>query len=420
METIMKAVHFMENNQNEEALKLLEKYIPTADDDKKYTIAEFYLQWGYFSEALEILQELIQKYPDETDLKILLANIYIELENDKQAIDLLDEVQENDPLYVQVLLQLADLYQAQGLFEVTEIKLLEAKKRQPNEAIIDFALGEFFFSIGEYKKAINYYETMLPDTIELADVSIYARLGEAYASTGEYEIALTYFQKSDSKNPDILFKFGFTAYHANRKDIAINVWKNVIQIDEHYHTVYYELAKAYFEEEFIQEAYDTAKQGLQMDEYNKELYFFAGKLAHQLHKAEESEKFLRQAITLDADYKEAILFIIEQFKQQDRHEEVVTLLEEINRLGAIDPLYDWELARAHQEIESYVQAAKYYESAYNHLLDDAEFLKEYGYFLTEEGKMKEAILILEAYLTIEPSDDDTIEYIDRLKQSEEI
>lgn len=420
METIMKAVHFMENNQNEEALKLLEKYIPTADDDKKYTIAEFYLQWGFFKESLNILQELLQKYPDETDLKILLANIYIELEDDKQAIDLLDEVHENDPLYVQVLLLLADLYQAQGLFEVTELKLLEAKKLQPNEAIIDFALGEFFFSIGEYKKSIIYYEKMLPDTTELADISICARLGEAYASIGEYEIALTHFQRNDSKNPDILFKFGFTAYHANRKDIAINVWKNVIQIDEHYHTVYYELAKAYYEEEFIQEAYDTAKQGLQMDEYNKELYFFAGKLAHQLHKTTESEAFLRQAIALDADYKEAILFLIEQYKQQDRHKEVVTLLEEVNRLGAIDPLYDWELARAHQEIESYSQAAKYYESASNHLRDDSEFLKEYGYFLTEEGKMKEAIFILEAYLTIEPSDVDTIEYVDRLKQSEEI
>lgn len=417
METIMKAVHFMENNQSEDALKLLETYIPTADDDKKYTVAEFYMQWGFFKQALDILQELLNKYPAETDLKILLANIYIELEDDKQAIDLLNDIDQEDPLYVQVLLLLADLYQAQGLFEVTELKLLEAKQIYPDEPIIDFALGEFFFSIGESKKSIIYYEKILLETEELADISINARLGEAYAAVGKYEIALKFFQKDNSKNPDTLFKFGFTAYHADRKDIAINVWKKVIELDEHYHTVYYELSKAYYEEELIQEAYDVAKQGLKMDEFNKELYYFTGKLAHQLHETEDSEKFLRQSIALDADYREAILFLIEQLKQQDRHEEVVTLIEEINRLGAIDPIYDWELARAHEVLENYQQAVKHYKNAYIHLHEDSEFLKEYGYFLTEDGKVKEAILVLNNYLKFEPSDVDTVEYIDRIKQS---
>src|SRR5699024_11877433 len=77
-------------------------------------------------------------------------------------IELLTSISEDDPAYLQALLQLADLYQSEGLFEVAESKLLEAKNIQPDEPIIDFALGEFFFSTGEYQRAIIHYEK-LPD-----------------------------------------------------------------------------------------------------------------------------------------------------------------------------------------------------------------------------------------------------------------
>src|SRR5690625_1979526 len=210
IDTIMQAVDYMENNQPEKALMLLKKYLPTADDDKRFTIAEFYFQWGFFQESSQILGDLIQRYPDENELKILQANILIELEEDSEAIQLLNEIEKDDPVYEQALLLLADLYQIQGLFEVSESKLLEAKQLNSDEPIIDFALGELYFSIGDYKKAIIYYEKVLSETRIMGQISIYERLAESYSATGEFEIALNYFQKDDSDNPDILFKFGLT------------------------------------------------------------------------------------------------------------------------------------------------------------------------------------------------------------------
>lgn len=419
IDTIMQAVDYMENNQPEKALMLLNKYLPTADDDKKFTIAEFYFQWGFFQESSQILGDLIQRYPDENELKILQANILIELEEDSEAIQLLNEIEKNDPVYEQSLLLLADLYQVQGLFEVSEAKLLEAKQLNPNESIIDFALAELYFSIGDHKKAIIYYEKVLSETIEIGEISIHERLAECYASTGEYELALEFFQKNKSSHPDDLFKFGLTAYYADRKDIAINVWKKVIELDEHYHSVYLELAKAYYEEELLQEAFKIAEKGLKLDEYNKELYYFAGKLAYQLDKVTLSENYIREAIVLDSDYKEAILFLIHIFKQADDHHKIVELLNDINELGAIDPLYDLELARAYQELEAYDKAAQFYQEAFHQLKDDSLFLKEYGYFLVEDGQFDKAIEVLETYLQFEPSDVETLEQVDRLKQSRE-
>ncbi|HLS60887.1 MAG TPA: tetratricopeptide repeat protein [Virgibacillus sp.] len=419
MDTIMKAVHLMDNKQTEEALQLLDNHLLVTDDDKKYTIAELYLQWGLNEKAQSILQDLLHRYPEENDIKIMLADIYIGLEDDQSAINLLSEIDANDPSYLQALLQMADLYEAQGLFEVAELKLLEAKQINPNEPIIDFALGEFLFSIGEYNRATTYYEKILPEIKELSNVQIPARLAEAHAAQGNYEIALEYFNTFETSDPDILFKYGLTAYYAKRKDIAINVWNRVIELDEYYHTVYYELAKAYRDEGRIEEAFTTIKKGLEMDEFNKELYYYAGVLANQLNKFTDSVDYIRQAIVLDSDYKDAVLFLIELFKTEEEHTKIIELITDIKNEGAIDPLYEWEIARAFVENEAYDQALEHYHQAYNNLKQDTDFLKEYGYFLVEEGEVEQAVTVFNNYLTKEPTDDETREYVERLVQSKD-
>ncbi|MFC2948317.1 tetratricopeptide repeat protein [Virgibacillus sediminis] len=419
MDTIMEAVKLVESNQTEKAIELLENYLPKADEEEKFTIAELYNQWGFLQEASEILNSLLQQYPEESDLKVMLADIYVELEDDEAAINLLNEINEDDEAYVQTLIQLADLYQAQGLFEVAEQKLLTAKQHEPNEPVVDLALAELLFSIGEYRKAITYYEKILPKTKELANISINDRLAEAHAASGEYEEALQFYQDIESEHPDTLFKYGFTAKQANRSDIAIKAWEHVIKIDPYYHTVYYQLAKVYEEDGRTQEAYDTAKKGLEIDEFNKELFYFAGVLAHQLEKEDESETLVREAIALDPDYKEAILFLIEMFKTSGDSTKIIDLITELKSTGADDSLYDWELARAYNEEELYEDALNSYNTAYNGLKEDADFLKEYGYFLTEEGRIGAAIPIFEAYLIHQPSDTDIEEFLSRLKMENE-
>ncbi|MHA6251106.1 tetratricopeptide repeat protein [Oceanobacillus sp. CAU 1775] len=419
MDTILQAVQLVENNQIDEALRLLQEFSNGANDDEKYTIAELYLQWGFLDEAKEILKELIHKYPDESDLILSLSDIYIEQENDEEAMELLAEIGEDQPEYVQVLLQLADLYQSQGLFEVAEQKLLEAKNLMPNEVIIDFALGELFFSIGEFLKATTYYEKVSNESDTIADISVHDRLAESYAAIGEYEKSLDYFKTGETETPDKYFKYGVTAKQADRNDIAIYAWKRVLELDEYYHTVYLNLAEALLDEAMYEEAYETVKKGLQVDEFNKQLYFIAGKVTNQLNALKESEEYLREAIALDPDYMEAILFLVEHLKEANRYEEVIELITEVKSIGSGDPLYDWELARAYNEEENFDEALKAYRETYEILNDDTDFLKEYGYFLTEDGQIKEAINVFENYLKHEPEDYEIEEFYSRLKLNEE-
>ncbi|SIS37156.1 tetratricopeptide repeat protein [Salimicrobium flavidum] len=415
MEEIQKAVHQMEENQTEAALQTLQEYLPEADEEEKFTIAELYMQWGMLEEAKMILKEFLQQYPKEQEIIVMLAELHVDLEEDMEAIDLLNKIEPEDEMYLQALMQVADLYQTQGLFEVAESKLLTAKYYDPNEPVIDFALGELAFSNGEYNKSIPFYENALEHSRVIGDIEVATRLGEAHAATGGFETALEYFQEVEEENPDVQFRYGFIANKAGRNDITIQVWEDLLKKDPYYQSVYPLLARVYEEEGMAQEALEKAREGLKKDEFNKDLYYMAGFLAHKQGDKEAGYQAMKEAVSLDPGYKEAVLFLLENYKQEENYDNVIGLLEDIQNMGEVDPLYDWELAQAHREEENFEKASDYYENAYTSFKEDTEFLEDYGYFLVEDGQNEKAASVFKEYLTFEPSNTEIEEFLERLE-----
>src|SRR5690625_5145616 len=316
----------LQENRVDEALKLIESKAELADLDEQFTIGELYFDWGFLDEALETFQKIEAVLPTEGQVKLFIASIYTELENDSDAIETLTQIDSSYEFYLPSLMQLADLYEWQGLFEVAELKLREAKSLDEDEIIIDFALGELFFSIGEYNKAIIHYEIVNKEKDLIANVDINERLAESLAMISKYEESFNYYQEVNEKDNDSLFKYGFIASQVNRNDIAINAWTELIERDKDYQSVYVELANVYIEEEMKEEAYDIIKEGLKIDEFNKELYFMAGKLAHELGEFDYSKSYMREAITLDNDYKVAVIFLVNILKEENKIDEIIDLI----------------------------------------------------------------------------------------------
>lgn len=412
METIKEASQLMEMNLTNEAIMLIQEALDKATDQEKVLYAGFFMEWGFLDKARSILEPL-NDTSHQSDVILMLAEIYTEQQEDAKAIELLLLIDSDDDAYLPALVQLADLYEQEGLFEVAEQKLLEAKRIAPQEEVIDFALGELYYSIGEYNRAILYYENV---TTDILDVSITERLAHCFTAVGKYETAFTYFKTI--KEPDLytLFSYGLTAFQIERDDVTIQMLEKLLEKDPYYHSAYPLLAEAYDRQGLIKEAYNTVKQGLEYDEFNKELYYYLGILSQKLNNIAESESMLQEAIALDPDYKKAILSLIALWKDLGRAESIIDLVKDIKKTGSIDPLYEWELGRAYKELDERNQALNSYKQAYTNLQDDPEFLKEYGTFLYEEGKHSQALNIFKAYLSMIPDDYDVAGFVDRIEE----
>src|SRR5699024_2956598 len=134
-------------------------------------------------------------------------------------------------------------------------------------------------------------------------------------------------------------------------------------------------------------------------------------------KRTEAYTYLKEAVVLDHDYIAAVMMLIELYKEDEQYEAIIELVTTIQDMGADDPLYSWELAQSYEAVEKYEEALHHYEMASIHLTHDADFLKEFGYFLSEEGQFKEALKYLTKYLTLEPLDEDIQAFVERLNDS---
>ncbi|WP_449536737.1 tetratricopeptide repeat protein [Ferdinandcohnia sp. Marseille-Q9671] len=417
MNRLDKAIQLVEDGNVEEGLEAIKKFREQSNDDEKYTIAQNYYKWGFIEEAKEIVEELIAQYPDEGELFVFLAEIMIDLDMEEEAIDILEQIAEDDPVYLESLVLQADLFQIQGLHEVSEQKLLVAKKQSNNEPIIDFALAELYSSHGEYNKSIPYYETVLNEKTEIAGVNVNARIAESYSATGKFEEALPFYEEAmkEQEDSNTLFGFGVTAFQAKYFTKAIEVLSRLKELDGDYESLYLYLAKAYEEEGLLKNSLEVLIEGLKVESLNKELTFYAGKISMMLGDKDSAEQYLREAVGIDPGYVEATLQLSKFLIREERYEDVVDLLDTVMGYSEYDIQFEWDLAYSKNKLEQYSDALNHYRRAYTSFKETPEFLEEYGYFLMEDGKRQEAIEVFKELLKLDPMKYEIEELISELQ-----
>ncbi|WP_230200091.1 tetratricopeptide repeat protein [Bacillus niameyensis] len=409
-------IKLIEEQKFSEAKIQFNKVIASGSDEERFFLAEELARYGYLEEAKSLYEILLESYPDEGELKLGLAELLIEMDLDDQAYPYLQSITPDDPNYPAALLLEADLYEMQGLYEVSENKLLHAKEIVPDEPIVDFALGELYMTQGRFLEATRCFSSLLhANKNELANIDINSRMAEALSAGGAFEEALPYYEKSlkNKLDSNTLFGFGLTSYQAGQYQKSIQAFKQLREMDPDYHSLYLYLAKSYEHEEKLAEALEAVTAGMTLDDFNKELQFYGGKLALKLGDEEKAELFFRQALALDPEYVEAALTLNKLFLHQEKYEDVIDISQPFIQ-GAPDPQFYWDSAISLEKMENFEEALKQYQLAYNDFKNNQDFLVDYGYFLLEEGRREEAIQIFKGLVQLNPNNEEWISVLDRL------
>ncbi len=409
MDEINQMIQALQDGNMNEANQLFSSIFSQGSDEELYLLAEELFQLGFLEETKKLYSKLLESYPGEGEIIVLLAETLTEMDKEDEAVLLLEQIDSSDSFFPRSLLLLADLYQMQGLYEVSEHKLILAKEKLPEEPIIDFALGELYAEEGRLLEATKQYQKLLDQGMEdIAGANLHQRMADSLSSGGAFEEALPFYEKAVKARFEVnnLFGYGFTAFQAAYYSKAIELFEQVKELDPDYQGIYLYLAKAYEYEEQLHESLNAAELGMTHDEFNKEIALFAGRISLKLADENKAERYLREAIALDPGYLEAALTLNKLLLLQDKYDEVIEIFELMQKEGEEDPQFYWDAARAYEVTENYELAFSTYQQAYTYLKEQPEFLREYGNFLVQEGKRKEAIEVYSMLLKHDPSNDE--------------
>lgn len=416
MNTVDKAIELLNRGEMKEALLHVERVKASESAEDMLQLAEELLALGFMEQARELYEHLLALYPGEGELIVSLAEVLVEMDREDDAMLLLEKVAPDDEVYPSVLLLEADLYQMQGMEEVSEAKLLKAKQILPDEVIVDFALGELYFQQGKDHKALAFYERVAEQETEISGVVISQRIAEVLSSSGKFEEALPFYKKALDEKLEIntLFEYALTAYQAGMHETAIRKFGELKELDPGYHSLYLPLARSYEHMEELDKALEAANAGIASDSFNKELHLLAGKLSLKKGDPEGAEHYFREALALDPGYLEAALTLLKLLLQEEKYEAAVETIESIREYGEEDPQFDWMLAVSYQKLEQYKQALKCYQAAYNAFNSSQDFLEDYGFFLIEEGDRHTSREIFNKLQKLDPANDEYAMILERL------
>ena len=206
---------YFDLGQNEKAS---EAYLKALFYDKKMKVALFnlakaYMEANRFSDALDILDNMLKSEPKNVILLLAKAYCIYAYGDLEESYELYGLILEIDPGNIEALFNSAVIKAEEGLYTDALETLTILKTRQIDDdritRKINFKIGEIFYNADEYGQAIEYLKYTSenePDNIENLKM-----LFDSYVKTNAYASAVDIGNQilSIENDKDILFQLAF-------------------------------------------------------------------------------------------------------------------------------------------------------------------------------------------------------------------
>src|SRR5699024_6235927 len=280
--------------------------------------------------------------------------------------------------------------------------LFEAKDLS-DDLILDFAIAELYYSMGELEEATRYYESVINQGVdEVNGIMLGLRMADINVNLLNFDDARAYFDSVEEErysNEDY-YKKALLEYNLKDYDAAKVLLEKVIDNEPYFINAYILLMNIYETEHNLDEALETLLRYLRENDKNALIYFHIGRLYFRQNKPEEAIENFTIATSLDEDYDDAYLMLFESILKTGETETVDEYVKHLD-INALSGESIYLLAKIEAKNENDEKALKYYEDAEALIGESAEFYADFYYYLIEinHPKKKE---VLEKLIKLEP------------------
>jgi len=250
-------------------------------EDKKIKIdlAQNLLKQNKYNDAIILLKELNEEFPDEESIILMLSWAYYDSDDADQAVEHLNMLLERE-LQRKVFTgfafdELVRIYKQQKDF-INLVKICErAAAAQPEDICLLTELGNAYLQSGRAEKACEIYEKLIE--IENDNPVFYCYWGEALFAADLYKESEQAFLKAgeiDSEQLDCYYFKIAVLFQQNQKyDDAERLLNKCITINSSNPLYYCSLGDTLVSTGKIREAFDAYEKAIQCDDSRAAVYY---------------------------------------------------------------------------------------------------------------------------------------------------
>lgn len=393
----------------------LHDYTEESDLELLFVLGDMLMQLGDTIHALNIFEYLYSVVGHDDNLLSYIVEIYIVDNRLDDALLLINDAEKTPT----VLMLKSELFQQMNLNDVALKALYEARELS-DDMVIDFAIAELLYYIGDINDAVRFYQNVLEhDVDKVNNINIHQRLADIYVNQMDFEHALSHLNQVDESeytNDDFYLK-SIIYYYLERYEEAEKTLMKVVSNEPYYTNAYVLLMKVYEENYEYDKAYQLLEDYVVLDKENANIFYNLGRLAIRLGKVDEANEIFKKATSLDETYDDAYRILFQNLLTDDTPEDIEHYLPHIDT-DNLTPQSLHLLANIEALNENDEEASKYYETAYSYLNDDTDFLYDYYQYLLEIRNPK-YLDVLNKLIKLDPNNTDLALELERLRGEED-
>ena len=366
----------------------------------------------------EFVAELEKENPTDVDRQELLGKLAGEFDAEK-AIKWLNKALASAPSHVDTRVLLIRLLKEQSKIEEA-IKqydlLINSVKDQPQYV---FDLCDLLIGRGERPKALARLKTLEGS----ADPDVLERLASYYSQIGEDKLALALMErlaKSGGDDPSYIVDLGDYYYQRSQTDKAKEIWKKLLVLVTPKAKGLAALAEVYLDHDLAEEALDAYQQAIALSPSDVTLQKGEATALERVHRYAEAQGIWetilkRNDVDKPTRHEARTHLVLLWVAQKKLADQVKPLTDEFNRSGAEPDIESGRLlAEVLLHLRRYAEAEQTLRDIIKLQAGDVDARLVLERVLVNEGKVAEAITVLEELLKADPKG--ALGYYNRLAQ----
>ncbi|MFH0954300.1 MAG: tetratricopeptide repeat protein [Verrucomicrobiota bacterium] len=446
------------------ALRALEAAAQKAPDNVNvlFQLGDLYIQDRQLNKAIECFRTIEEKNPNNLQVKQKLAMSFLALGDKKKAVDALEELAEDQPGNPRIYYYLGELYNDQGdqerallnfslaakagtgdaapyvkmaLLQIDRhpegaIKaLMDGLQKLPNDPVLNEVLGYTYFSMKNYKKAVEYFDqaraAVEKETAEVVNPAFYFNYAVACQMAGQLDDAARLLNKAFSKEPvylDAYLQYAFRQKDESRMKDAVAVLEKIgqLQPDEPNVCVYLGLLNSYLKSYKASISAFEKAEGLVQDSPQKgsvldaQFFFWYGAACERDGQFDRAEQLFGKCLGLDTNNPEAYNYLAYMWAEKGvKLEKALDYVQKALQINPNSGAFVDTLGWVYYMQGQYQDALKEINRAAELIPDDATIVEHLGDVLYKLGDEKQALPHWERSFVLDPENEKVAEKLKR-------
>ncbi|WP_457574758.1 tetratricopeptide repeat protein [Desulfolithobacter sp.] len=369
------------------------------------------LRMGRNQEAVDRLQDFLQRHPGDSGTRMLLARVLIRLGRLDEAADQYRKIHIRDPGETDSLLMLARLYIDQEKMRQARVALKEVLQIDPASyaarillARIDVQEEKFDQAIGEYGKALE-----LNWSVDLA-----LEMSEVFLRQKRYGEAVELYQKilrDDPENERVRIALVHVYLLQNREQEALRELNRLKTVSSRPDRVDLTIARLFARQKKFDRAATILRQVLEKNDLSEGRFLLA-LIYFQEKKYQEALGQLRHIDRQAPEYEDAVFLQVRIYRALKQVEQAIEILEEAvqEETGRSSEMFVL-LAALYRTQNREDKGRDVFSRALQAFPDDENLLYEYGLFLEHSGEHDKALSVMQQVIRVQPRHAGALNYV---------